>query len=315
MKITFLTRERVIKGTAIANAAGYDFSFLAGSRLQDARIVSVKEADEMPVAVFEESDLVIIEGAGWFPVQSIKRPERTIIRTHAAPEFLYYEFAGPVTTTEYLMRARSAGVRLGFVSKTLADLYAAEWMPIRYKNTSKYDSMDLEPLPVGAPVHVGCFGAIRPLKNHMGELIAIAELARRFPDRDIYMHINTTRVEGCSTILPELRAASKVLGVHIAGHEWEPLEPRHYTIGLFGSYAESFCLTAADFVSAGVPSVLSCHVPWAFNGISTDTETMYRALRDGIADRAGLAQRNMKTLAAYSDRAAECWINLLDKVK
>jgi hypothetical protein len=273
MRVTFLIRKRQLPGTALHNAARYDADYLKAVG-HASEVIATPEGDMLPVL---DTDLVVIEGACWVPVemvQKLTRKHRVIVRVHAAPAFLYFEFPGQ-SATDYCKACRALGVTIAYVSEELAERFNAAALPIVYP---------VGPLPewehsLTAAVHsvradrvdIGAFGAMRPLKNHMGMLFDVIKARDTwFKDRAFYFHVNATRAEDRGHyILGELKSVCRETGIHLVGHDW--IEPAKFkaevipsmTVGMFGTFAESFCLTAADFVAAGVPSVLSNSIPWA----------------------------------------------------
>lgn len=314
MNVTFLIRKRQLPGTALHNAARYDRDFI-GSR-HTARILAVPEGDMLNTNDLYQTDLVVIEGAGWvapFDIARIADMSEVIVRVHAAPEFLYYEFPG-TCITEYIAAAREAGARIACVSEALANILGTEWLPIVYPVGEGFGM----PRKEYKLRDVGCFGAIRPLKNHTGQLLALSAYRRSVfvgPD-GIRMHINSTRVEGCGHILAELKALAKKLEITLVCHDWADTDTfkrdviPSMDLGLFGSYAESFCLTAADFVAAGVPCVLSRHIPWAGYPCATDIDSMTNAI--GCARWYRL--KNWEALKAHSEKAGVMWHQAIGKV-
>jgi hypothetical protein len=102
--------------------------------------------------------------------------------------------------------------------------------------------------------------------------------------------------------------------------EWRnPEDFRHFvapsmSVGMFGSYAESFCLTAADFVSAGVPCVLSCHIPWAYQGCPTDVNSLANKLHECLMLPKITADNQASALQTYLRGTRSEWAEMLAKV-
>lgn len=135
---------------------------------------------------------------------------------------------------------------------------------------------------------VGCFGAIRPLKNQLIQAIA----AIRFADtigKQLRFHINVGRVEmKGDPILHNLRGLFDGLAHRsheLITHQWMP--HNEFTnlvatmdIGMQVSFSETFNIVAADMTMAGVPIVVSSEVPWAVSGIAdpVDSHAMCKAL-------------------------------------
>lgn len=313
MKTTFLIRDRQLKGSALHNAARYDAAHLKANvlTLKDERVLT-------PYTSYDIGDVAVIEGAGWATPELIRMMthsgKRVIVRVHAAPEFLYFERPG-TCATKYLREVREVGAEVACVSDRLAWQLGATYLPIVYP----VNRVERKREWVSSSFDVGCFGSIRPLKNHVGQLLALGAARGHIRQPNVYFHINSTRIEGCGFILAELEELARALDIHLVGHDWEETETFKADIipsmdlGLFGSFAESFCLTAADFVAAGVPSVLSSHIPWTRNGCGTDTEALTRAIVRAIEDPAWIASQNLGDLREYSAAAAKAWDSALRK--
>ena len=118
---------------------------------------------------------------------------------------------------------------------------------------------------------ISCFGAIRPLKNHLMQAMA----AVRFGDLigcPVRFHINSGRIEGRGEpILINLIEMFKHLegsGHELVMHSWQDHAEfkelcSQMDIGMQVSFSETFNIVAADMLSVGVPLVTSDEVPWA----------------------------------------------------
>lgn len=290
MRVTFLIRERQLPGTALHNAAAFDAAFLRNeSEWYD---TSIKVFGRPSISNLGEPkpDIQIVEGGCWYPLDELtklkKAGVRPIVRIHAAPEFLHFEHPGSCAT-EYIAECKAAGITVGFVSKDLAVAFEGPWMPINYPVPSAPRTIPFRSTG-HERVDVGCFGAIRALKNQIPQLLAVSHARYLyFPGRKFFFHINAdrTEMEG-REILRELKAIGKSLGIDVVGRSWSAPEEFKGTVipsmtfGMCASLAESFCLTAADFVSAGKPLVLSGHVPWA----PTYTKDTVSAMTAGIRE-------------------------------
>lgn len=130
-------------------------------------------------------------------------------------------------------------------------------------------------------VNVGCFGAIRPLKNHLLQAIAALKFADTL-EKPLHFHINIGRVEmKGDPILNNLKQLFEGLndnGHELVMHTWAPHEQfldviKDMDIGLQVSYSETFNIVAADMVTAGVPMVMSDEIPWGSEGIANPTSS------------------------------------------
>jgi hypothetical protein len=176
--------------------------------------------------------------------------------------------------------------------------------------------------PAGAEsgvVRIGCFGAIRPLKNTMSQAIAAIAAARALRWR-LEFHINATRLEGNGDpILKNLRQMFEALPQHtLVEHDWLPHGPftdlvRTMDLVMQVSFSETFNIVAADAVEAGVPVVVSSEVAWLGSyaraepeNIDSITQAVLRVLK-GLDDRQVRLHRQERDLVAYCRRTEAVW--------
>ncbi len=117
--------------------------------------------------------------------------------------------------------------------------------------------------------HVGCFGAIRPMKNHLTQAMASIEYAKKH-DRFLAFHINGDRLEQKGEeVRKNLRALFDATPRTIlVEHPWKSHEDflglvGAMDMGLQVSLSETFNIVSADMASMGVPFVVSDDVSWA----------------------------------------------------
>jgi hypothetical protein len=137
-----------------------------------------------------------------------------------------------------------------------------------------YDVLPLvEPTPkpdAGIAVDIGCFGAIRPLKNQLLQAVAAIVFADSRGLR-LRFHINCTRVEQKGDpVLNNLVALFRHSPHELVSHEWHAHKDflaivQTMDVGLQVSFTETFNIVSADFASLGVPVVVSNEIPWVAN--------------------------------------------------
>jgi len=167
-------------------------------------------------------------------------------------------------------------------------------------------------------IDVACFGAVRPLKNHMVQAIAAIEFARKL-DKKLRFHINAGRIEmNGGPVINNLKGMFQQLagrGYELVNHQWRPREEflelcATMDIGLQVSFSETFNIVCADLISQGVPIVGSEEIPWAvpaWCAPTTDSEA--------IADRLASAYRwsglnvmaNQWSLKRYTNQTCDTW--------
>lgn len=119
-------------------------------------------------------------------------------------------------------------------------------------------------------LNVGCFGAIRPLKNQLVQALAAISAAERL-GKKLKFHINIGRIEqkGDSVLRNIEGLFSHVYdkGHRLISHEWAERERfleicKSMDIGMQVSFSETFNIVAADLISQGVPIIGSEEIPW-----------------------------------------------------
>lgn len=126
-------------------------------------------------------------------------------------------------------------------------------------------------------VDVGCFGAVRPLKNHLIQAVAALKFAT-MNNKRLNFHINGSRVEGGGqAILKNLREIfNHFNGFHtLVEHPWAPHREFRQLVAQMDlvtqvSFSETYNIVAADAVSVGVPIVVSPEVPWVSDDAQAD---------------------------------------------
>ncbi len=135
--------------------------------------------------------------------------------------------------------------------------------------------------------HIGCFGAIRPMKNHLAQALAAIQYADDTMTT-VYFHINSDRIEQKGNeVLKNLRALfDRTARSILVEHQWMS----HATflelvgemdIAMQASLSETFNIVAADCVSLGVPIIVCPDIYWAPSLYKTDpnsVEKMTKAL-------------------------------------
>lgn len=129
----------------------------------------------------------------------------------------------------------------------------------------------------GSELNIGCFGAIRPMKNQLFQ----AFLAIIFADKyklKLKFHVNGTRIEQKGEpVLKNLRALFKDSNHELIEHPWMDREEfldlvSKMDLGMQLSLNESFNIVAADFVAMGVPIVVSETIDWMPSHLTANIE-------------------------------------------
>jgi hypothetical protein len=169
-------------------------------------------------------------------------------------------------------------------------------------------------------IDIGCFGAVRLLKNHLEQAFGALKFANSI-GKKLHFHINAGRIEmQGDPVINNLRGLFEQLdgtGHELINHEWVPHEGfidlcTSMDIGMQVTFSETFNIVGADFIANGVPLVGSSEIPWINSASAADPTSS-----DDIAIKLGLAYlhpdaivtMNQKTLSAYLDKTKRVWDN------
>lgn len=140
----------------------------------------------------------------------------------------------------------------------LPNLYNIKHMTFKQKRWNKKDTLK-----------IGCFGALRPLKNQLTAAAAAAAIAKKL-DVPTELWFNSGRNEGGS--FTSMNTIHQLVG-HIPGFKikhmpWAPWDKFREFVGsmnlnLQPSYTESFNMVVADSVYESIPAVVSEAICWA----------------------------------------------------
>jgi hypothetical protein len=191
----------------------------------------------------------------------------------------------------------------------LPNYYPLSGTPEPYRLTGK-DTID-----------VGCFGAIRPFKNHVIQAVAAIEYATR-KGLDLRFHVNSTRIEGnADNYKKNLIALFKGIDspqFQLIEHPWMDYEEfskvvRTMDIGLQLSFTETFNIVSADFVNAGIPVVVSPEISWVasqFQASPTSVEDIIVKMDSAFWYKRWVSRwydPSRRNLADYSKTSEKIW--------
>lgn len=169
-------------------------------------------------------------------------------------------------------------------------------------------------------IHIGCFGAIRPMKNQLIQAMAAIEFARRI-GKYLYFYVNSSRIEtGGDNVLKNLRALflSPFTSGILIEDEWRKHDNfvsylRTLDFGMQVSMSETFNITSADYTAAGLPMVVSDEIPWAsrFNRAKVDDIESITDRMLQVYKKPCLVRWNQTLLSWYSADAIKKWVHFI----
>lgn len=172
-------------------------------------------------------------------------------------------------------------------------------------------------------IDIGCFGAIRPMKNQLLQAVAAIRYAEKY-NKQIRFHINGSRTEQKGeNVLKNLRALFVETEHQLVEHDWLNHEDfltliSKMDIGLQVSLSESFNIVTADFISQHIPVIVSKEINWVADISKVNTDDSL-----GIADKIDatlyspnkMIKRNLDSLIEYQKEALIIWFLFIKNFK
>lgn len=177
-------------------------------------------------------------------------------------------------------------------------------------------------------INISCFGAIRPLKNHMIQAVAAIKFAEQHKLK-LRFHINGNRVEGnAGSILRNLRSLFKHLPQHeLVEHAWVPHDQflkivAQMDVGLQVSYTETYNIVAADHIQMGVPVITSDEIDWVASNFHANPNSsddivkvltmVYRCKQ--FRSSKSLLRKTLRNAERFNLKTLNCWKEVLCKL-
>lgn len=288
-KTLFIVKERTeyyghMNSSGLLNSAKFVVDELK-KRGYDVLLEQVVDHNSIDRVVTQHRPTHVIIEAFWVTpakfaeLQKIHKTVKWFVRNHSKADFAAQEGMIYEWTIAYEKLGVHVGYNLWSAKETADDglnkpfnLPEALYFPNVYYPRNDAHENRHHVRKLGPVVHVGCFGAVRPLKNQIQQFLAAIGFANKY-NRYLKFYINNTRTEsGGAPILKSLRAIGAELELSGKGKlieiPWQNHAEFLDTIALMDvvmqvSYSETFNIVAADAVSNNVPVVVSDEVFWA----------------------------------------------------
>lgn len=173
-------------------------------------------------------------------------------------------------------------------------------------------------------INIGCFGAIRPMKNQLIQAVAAIDFGNQL-NKTVHFHINADRIEKGETALKNIRALFDNQKRHkLIEHPWyDHIEFVHLIrkmdVGLQVSFNETFNIVGADFAANNVPLVGSKEISWLscfYKAYPTDSKDIVEKLKFAYKNRnLNLQWLNKIGLRATSRKARKIWLKAFKRRK
>lgn len=335
-KILFILKHRTNYGfptgyslsSGLLNSATYVKDMLQRHHFETS-LVQVEDSNSIDREVHKfKPDVVFIE-ALWVPPTKFKELQRLhprvkwVVRIHSNVPFLGNEGMAFRWIKEYqdyknvIVAFNSFEAFKNFHwhwdnTKTLA--YLPNYYPTnmhQHTHRSKDGVLD-----------VGCFGAIRQLKNQLNQAMAAIFYCQE-KGLTLRFHINAGRIdnEQDAPILKNLRslfAGFDKRQFTLVEHDWlnksEFLDlVKTMDLGLQVSFSETFNIVTADFVSHMVPIVVSQEIGWMPNSthaMPTSIDNIIQHI-DEVLHNPHITKESYQALFNYSEFSEIEWISFL----
>jgi len=190
-------------------------------------------------------------------------------------------------------------------------IYMPNFYPQDYAKPKKIDKKK-------DTIDISCFGAIRPLKNHLLQAFAAIDFANSI-GKKLQFHVNAGRIEmQGQSAQNNLRGLFEQLidqGHELVNHQWCPREDflkicSQMDIGMQCNFSETFNIVSADLISQGVPIVGCTEIPWATNpwcADPTSSKEMAEKLKSAYTWSWANVKTNQISLTKYTNTTVKIW--------
>jgi hypothetical protein len=299
----------------------------------DSKIVEVNDNNDIDRKVSHYKPTHVFIEALWvvpskFDILIKLHPKvKWFVRLHSNTPFLSSEGIAIEWLIKYFeLSARCSNFKVSVNSeKLLNDLHGSlggtpVYAPNVYMPTDNIENASNDIPSKDKHINIGCFGAVRPLKNQLIQAMAAIAFGRGI-GRKITYHINSSRIEANGE--PTLRNIQNLFEAtdnKLQVHEWLDWHDfikivRRMDLGLQVSLSETFDIVAADFVYVNVPLVGSKEIEWLspmYQADCTDSKDIVSRLHFAWEGKAlGLQSVNRRGLKVWNDHACHAWRNLL----
>lgn len=311
----------------------------------DYRIRICEDANSIDHEVFEYKPNVCILEALWFTpdklfeIQQLHPGVLFIVRINSKIPFLALEGMSIGWLKEYLVNAKKTkesnlllssnnadcsrdlnwvGISNVYLPNLYPDVRIPEQTFIGKVSEEAKFTLGLTNRPRKRYIDVGCFGAIRPLKNQLIQAFAAIELANK-NNLSCNFHINGSRVEQKGEEpLKNMRALFHNTRHRLVEHAWLTHIQflgvlRQMDICMQVSYTESFNIVTADAASQHIPLVVSPDIDWVpqiCQANPNDAQDIIEKMNTVLGHRPYVIRKTAEALNHYTKSALRHWWDL-----
>ena len=288
------------------------------------------------VCMAHNPDVVFIEGLWVTPAKMTelrglaRHAHRTfVVRVHSEIPFLATEGIAMDWIGQYLKTGvtvapnapRSHDHLKAFAEVIGADTSLLPYLPncfptdFRAFHPSELDTEEKQTLDVG------CFGAYRPLKNHLQQAL----IAMRFANslgKKLRFHVNDRKDQGGQPVFKNVQGMFDHLPpdqFELVVHGWEDRDSflmslQNIDLLMQDSLSETFNIVAADATWVGRPILGNKEIPWLFTLWSdpTDQAKAQKVLSTIWANKTFQVNQNRSRLRTYTNQSQRIWVDFMN---
>jgi len=340
-KLLFIVKERNVYGTKTRAYGLYNSCNFVARKMRDegheANVVQVIDNNCIDKYVKQYKPTHCFVEALWvvpskFEVLAKLHPNvKWVIRLHSMVPFLSSEGMAFEWINQYL-ELRNKGIDITIScnnEKAYCDLKEIYGDNISYTPNIYFPDTYTEPRTrfciekFEDDLHIGCFGALRVMKNHPQQALWAIDFANNIKKK-MFFHVNVSEHEQreASPILRNLRAIFANTRHELVEHLWyehvDFLElVKEMDLGMQISFSETFNVTAADFVYCNIPIVVSKEIEFVqdtFRVEPTDKHATIRALNAAYyGTLTNVQNENIRLLNRHNKDAVKTWLKFVNK--
>ena len=257
-----------------------------------------------------------------------------IVRVHSNTTFIANEGVAVSWLSEYLVNTNNIYISvnskkfvndLAIILKAKPDhhcihlnkiLYLPNYYEFTRNQPPKYRTDTYAPV-----INVGCFGAIRPLKNQLIQAVAAIHFATGH-GKKLRFHINAERLEqGGNNVLKNIEAVFRNTNHELVMHGWLPRPEFLKLVASMDmcmqvSISETFNIVAADSVNENVPIVVSPEIDWIASEYQADPMNVHSIVEKlsniWMSGNENRHTRNWRNLQQYNSASERQWVAVLN---
>lgn len=324
--------EKQLLSSGLFNSANFMRQMLADDGF-DTDIVHAVDNNEIDRLVTRfKPDICIIE-AFWvvpekFEILHKLHPKiKWVIRNHSALPFMANEGMAMDWSLRYMNYNNvflcSNDIRAHNEISSIAKSAGLSGRYFYLPNFYPYDFTPREQPVITDTINIACFGAMRPLKNHLIQAAAAIKYADKH-NLKLRFHVNGTRIEmkGEPIVHNLQKTFNKFSDKHeLVEHPWLSHSDfikliREMDVCIQVSYTETFNIVSADAAINDVPIVVSPDIKWS-NYLSyadpNDSDSIVSAI-ERVLVRPDVRIANVDGIKQFSETSRKIWNDTIPKI-